>query len=111
MNDEDERPLPPADLDPDVVESLAVFEDEEPSTLRAVAAYLEERAAWEESRALEEREEPPEGTEETPERIEEPPAGVPERATVSVTEIGGTEYRYYQWREGDEIKSATKKRE
>lgn len=97
MNDEDERPLPPADLDPDVVESLAVFEDEEPSTLRAVAAYLEERAVWEESRASE--------------GMEEPPEGVPERATVSVTEIGGTEYRYYQWREGDEIKSTTKKRE
>ncbi|SFS50004.1 hypothetical protein [Halostagnicola kamekurae] len=95
MNDEDERPLPPADLDPEVVESLAVFEDEAPATMRAVAAYLEERAEWEESRSAD-------GSEETP-------AGVPERATVSVTEIGGTEYRYYQWREDDEIKSATRK--
>lgn len=96
MTGQDERPLPPADLDPNVVESLAVFEDEEPSTLRAIAAYLEERAAWEESRASK-------GAAEVPD-------GVPEQATVSVTEIDGTEYRYYQWREGDEIKSATRRK-
>ncbi len=96
MNDDD-RPLPPADLDEGVLDSLAVFEAAEPSTLRAVAAYLEERAEWEESR-------------ESDRGGPELPDGVPERATVSVTEIAGTEYHYYQWREGDEIKSATRKR-
>ncbi|MDJ1431652.1 hypothetical protein [Halostagnicola sp. A-GB9-2] len=96
MNDAD-RPLPPEGLDEDVLASLAVFEAEEPSTLRAVATYLEERAAWEESRDVNRSN-------------VELPEGVPERATVSVTEIAGTEYHYYQWREGDEIKSTTRTR-
>ncbi|MFC6717637.1 hypothetical protein ACFQGT_03855 [Natrialbaceae archaeon GCM10025810] len=38
------------------------------------------------------------------------PTDVPPSATETVDEIGGTEYRYYQWREGDEIKSKTVKR-
>ncbi|WP_265107936.1 hypothetical protein [Halosolutus halophilus] len=35
------------------------------------------------------------------------PEDVPDTASVSVEEIAGTKYYYYQWREGDEIRSKT----
>ncbi|ELZ09550.1 hypothetical protein [Natrialba aegyptia] len=37
------------------------------------------------------------------------PAGVPARANVSLVEIAGETYRYYQWREDDEIRSETER--
>jgi len=77
------------------LEALSELEGREPETLRAVADYLEELAAWKEHRAQS-------GDDGYPE-------GVPERASVSVEEIAGTEIRYYQWREDDEIRSVTER--
>ncbi|WP_254765064.1 hypothetical protein [Natrinema marinum] len=102
----DDRPTPPAALDRAGREALRELEDSDPETLRAVGRYLEALAAWEEERAATD-----EG-ESTP-ADDEPdayPDGVPDRASVSVTEIAGTEYYYYQWREGDEIRSETVQR-
>ncbi|ELY48763.1 hypothetical protein [Natronolimnohabitans innermongolicus] len=38
------------------------------------------------------------------------PAGVPPRASVTVKEIAGSTYHYYQWRDGDRIESKTVQR-
>ncbi|WP_226038907.1 hypothetical protein [Natrinema sp. DC36] len=101
----DERPTPPPELDRVDREALEEFTKRDAATLREVSAYLEEVAAWKERR---------EGADDesiSDEADAEPyPDGVPERATVSVTEIAGTEYDYYQWREGDEIRSETVRR-
>ena len=88
---------PPAEtteLDDEELEALSALESRDPETLRAVADYLEELAAWKER-----REDDDHGY----------PDGVPERATVSVEEVAGTEIRYYQWREDDEIRSVTER--
>ncbi|EMA29411.1 hypothetical protein [Halobiforma nitratireducens] len=86
-----ERPTPPAGLDDDLRETLEGLSERDPETIDAVATYAAELADWVEST----------------ERDTVSPEGVPERATVSETEIAGTAYRYYQWREGDEIRSKT----
>ncbi|SER83800.1 hypothetical protein [Natrinema salaciae] len=99
----DERPTPPSELDRTGREALDELAGRDAPTLRAVSDYLEELAAWNERRT----------DRETGSATAEPdayPDDVPERASVSVTEIGGTEYYYYQWRDGDEIRSHTERR-
>ena len=85
-----ERPTPPANLDDDLREALEALSNRDPETIDDVATYVAELAEWAER-----------------ETEFGNPDGVPERATVSETEIAGTTYRYYQWREGDEIRSET----
>ncbi|SDQ98249.1 hypothetical protein [Natronobacterium texcoconense] len=87
---EGEKPTPPADLEDDLSEALEALSKRDPETIDAVATYVSELAAWAESTSESKY-----------------PDGVPERATVSKTEIAGTTYRYYQWRDGDEIRSET----
>lgn len=99
----DERPTPP-ELDRAGREALAELAAREPATIRAVSSYLTELAAWRERADGESPSEPA-----TPDS-ETYPDGVPSHASVSVTEIGGTEYYYYQWREDDEIRSETVRR-
>ncbi|AFZ74243.1 hypothetical protein [Natronobacterium gregoryi] len=86
-----EKPTPPAALEDDLREALETLSERELETIDAVATYAAELAAWAE----------------TTKRAATRPDGVPERATVSETEIGGTTYRYYQWRKGDDIRSET----
>lgn len=99
-----DRPDPPTDLERPVREALAPLEDRDPETLRAVGQYLEELAAWKEIETDGERDET--GADDV-----EYPEDVPERANVTVKEIAGTTYHYYQWREGDRIESKTVQRE
>ncbi|ELZ17677.1 hypothetical protein [Natrinema limicola] len=100
----DERPTPPPELDSvsDETRDELIAQDE--ATLRAVSSYLETLAAWKDQHDGEDTSSS-DGLE--PETY---PDGVPKRATVSVTEIAGTEYYYYQWRDGDEIRSETVRR-
>lgn len=98
----DERPTVPPELDRTGREALRELATQEPATLRAASAYLEELASWKAARD--------EGDAAAAADPETYPDGVPERATVSVTEIAGTEYYYYQWRENDEIRSETRAR-
>ncbi|MXV63688.1 hypothetical protein GS429_16800 [Natronorubrum sp. JWXQ-INN-674] len=129
-----DRPTPPAGLDRESAELLAMLEDRDAETLRAVGGYLEELAAWKASRAGDGREheqsevsdtgtETATGTDTNPEPTAddndvdnteeadlEYPDDVPERASVTVKEIGGTTYHYYQWRDGDRIESKTIRR-
>ncbi|AXR78368.1 hypothetical protein [Natrarchaeobaculum sulfurireducens] len=86
-----ERPAPPDDLDADLYDLLEALSKRDLETVSAVATYVTELEAWLEST----------------ERDATYPDDVPERATVSVMEVAGTSYRYYQWREGDEIRSKT----
>ncbi|ELY86951.1 hypothetical protein [Natrinema altunense] len=99
----DERPSLPAELDRVGHEALDELATREPAALRAASEYLENLAAWKEAEG-EDVLSPDDGEPVTY------PDGVPERASVSVTEIAGTEYYYYQWREGDEINSETVRR-
>ncbi|WP_049923494.1 hypothetical protein [Halopiger djelfimassiliensis] len=105
MTDAD-RPTRPTAADPELLAALEVLEDRDAETLRTVTRYLGELVAWKERRAAPDRAGESAGDERTP---DEYPADVPERATVSETVIDGTEYRYYQWREGDEIRSKTER--
>ncbi|PCR91150.1 hypothetical protein [Natrinema ejinorense] len=100
----DERPTPPRELDQvsrDVLEELA---GRDVATLRAMSSYLEDVATWKARRT-----DDGEATSATADP-DAYPDDVPDRASVSVTEIGGTEYYYYQWREDDEIRSRTEQR-
>ena len=101
----DERPTPPPEVDRVEREALDELAKRDAATLREVSAYLEEVAAWKERREGAADESASDEAD-----SESYPDGVPERATVSVTEIAGTEYDYYQWREGDEIRSETVRR-
>ena len=101
----DDRPTPPDELETSVATVLEELARRDTEQLAAVAAYAEELDAW-----VEADEGPADSSEAGDPAAPDAdgyPDGVPERATVTVTEIGGTEYRYYQWREGDEIRSKT----
>lgn len=115
-----DRPEPPTDLDGDAQAALTRLEDRDPDRLRAVGRYLEELAAWREATGdgAESADEDGEAVGETAESTadgadadHEYPEGVPERAEVTVKEIAGTTYYYYQWRDGDRIESKTVQRE
>lgn len=103
MTDRDSsRPTPPDDLDRDLREALTTLETRDPRRLRAIGTYLEELAEWKAS--IEE------ANTDAGENDLEYPDEVPERATVTVTEVAGTTYYYYQWRDGDRIESKTVRR-
>ena len=108
------RPTPPSTLEQNIADSLATLEDSDAEQLRAAASYLEALAAWMESRDDEQ------GSDATADASvdeagdatgdAEYPPDVPERASVTVKEIAGTTYHYYQWRDGDRIESKTVQR-
>ncbi|MFC7116533.1 hypothetical protein ACFQH2_18490 [Natronoarchaeum sp. GCM10025703] len=95
----EEQPTPPADLPDDVVDTL-----DEASTerLREIAEYAEELAEYH-SR------EPSSGEDD---RVQDPsedrPDEVPSRATVTIKEINDNRYYYWQWRDGETIRSQYK---
>ncbi len=116
-----DRPSPPTDLDREVHDLLDGLEHRDAATLRAISGYLDDLASW---KAAEPDDERPPGVEATPgdvtgdrdesetsvgDELEYPP-DVPERASVTVKEIAGTTYHYYQWRDGDRIESKTVER-
>ena len=112
-----DRPEPPTALDDDVRDALSRLEDRDADQLRAVGRYLEELAAWRESTENDaesgDGDEAFETTEETADDTGadvEYPEDVPERAEITVKEIAGTTYYYYQWRDGDRIESKTVER-
>ena len=118
-----DRPQPPTDIDRELDELLDGLERRDADTLRAVSSYLEDLAAWKAADADEQRQpatdaESGDGDitrdENEPETSVdddlEYPSDVPERASVTIKEIAGTTYRYYQWRDGDRIESKTVKR-
>ena len=95
-------PSPPADLATEVVNAL---NGSSPEQLRDVATYAEALAEHKEREA---RLEESADQEEVEERPDDLPDDVPARATITIKEINDNRYYYWQWREGDQIKSKYK---
>ncbi len=97
-----EPPTPPAELPSSVVDTLNDFS---PMYLRHVANYAEELAEYRERevRLAEEAEE-----DQVEERPKELPDNVPSKATITIKEINDNRYYYWQWRDGEKIRSKYK---
>jgi len=93
-----EPPTPPAELPRDIVTTLNDYPSDQ---LQHVARYAEELAEHKARKArLEE--------ETTEDEIDERPNDVPSKATITIKEINDNRYYYWQWREGEKIKSKYK---
>lgn len=95
-----EAPPTPDDVPGEIAATLASCS---PAQLRDIAAYA---AALADHR---ERAEEPDDREK--ERASEPPdrpADVPAKATITTKEINDNRYHYWQWREGDSVRSKYK---
>ncbi|MWV41047.1 hypothetical protein [Natrialba sp. INN-245] len=97
-----EPPLPPANLPTEVVNTL---NESTPEHLRDVATYAEELAEHKEREARLEEEADQDEAEKRPDDL---PDAVPSKATITVKEINDNRYYYWQWREGDKVKSKYK---
>ncbi|WP_227355790.1 hypothetical protein [Haladaptatus salinisoli] len=96
-------PSPGSDIPTHIVEGL---DDQSPKTLRQIAYYAEQLAEHQErEQRLAESEET---EDETMNRPDDLPADVPSKATITVKEINDNRYYYWQWRDGDKIKSKYK---
>jgi hypothetical protein len=95
-------PDPPHEVPDDIVSKLG---KQSPEVLRQIARFAEELAEHRERQArLAENEE----DEEVEERPEDLPDDVPSKATITVKEINDNRYYYWQWREGEKIRSKYK---
>jgi len=97
-----EPPTPPAELPTEIVDTLNGYS---PDQLQYIAQYAEELA---EHKAREDRLEEESDDDEIKERPDDLPDDVPSRATITIKEINDNRYYYWQWREGDSIKSKYK---
>jgi hypothetical protein len=97
-----EPPTPPASLPTDIVNTL---NESTPNRLRDVARYAESLAEHKERKT---RLEEASDDADTVDRPEDLPEDVPTKATVTIKEINDNRYYYWQWREGDKIKSKYK---
>lgn len=97
-----EPPAPPAELPADVVDAL---DDYSPEILRHVATYAEELADYREREARLAEENKEEKVEERPDDI---PEDVPAKATITIKNINDNRYYYWQWRQGDKVRSKYK---
>lgn len=118
----DSPPTPPAELDEELVRA---FESSSPERLRDLAGYLEALAAYRERATVptdqretadaptepgedRRRAEPEERTRQTDDVPEDRPDGVPAKASITEKEINDNRYYYWQWREGETVKSKYK---
>ena len=97
-----EPPTPPADLPKELVDTLNQYS---PGRLEHVARYAEELA---EHKAREARMEEESAKDEIENRPDDLPDDVPSKATITIKEINDNRYYYWQWREGDTVKSKYK---
>ncbi|SFT05674.1 hypothetical protein [Halostagnicola kamekurae] len=97
-----ESPTPPADLSADIVDTLNGYS---PGQLKDVARYAEELAEHKEREARLE-----EGSDDSDvkERPNDLPDSVPSKATTTIKGINDNRYYYWQWGDGDQIKSKYK---
>ena len=97
-----EPPTPPAELPTEIIK---ILNDCSPEQLQHVARYAETLAEHKARKArLEERSD----DDEIDERPDDLPDDVPSKATVTIKEINDNRYYYWQWREGNKIKSKYK---
>ncbi|MDQ2075037.1 hypothetical protein RBH20_21190 [Haloarcula sp. H-GB4] len=97
-----ELPTPPMNLPTEIVNTL---NESDPKRLRDVATYAEALA---EHKERETRLKESADQEEVEERPDDLPGEVPAKATITVKEINDNRYYYWQWREGDTVKSQYK---
>ena len=97
-----EPPTLPAGLSTEVVNTL---NESAPKHLRDVAYYAEELAEYKEREARLEEKLDEDDVEERPDSL---PDDVPTKATITIKEINDNRYYYWQWREGDKVKSKYK---
>ncbi|RQG95633.1 hypothetical protein [Natrarchaeobius oligotrophus] len=97
-----EPPIPPTDLPTDLVNTLNEFG---PERLQHVARYVEELAEYKEREVRLEKKSNGNEIEDRPDDL---PDDVPSKATITIKEINDNRYYYWQWREGDKIKSKYK---
>ena len=97
-----ESPTPPANLPTEIVNTL---NESSPEQLRGVVTYAEALAEYKEreGRLKEEADQ-----DEVDERPDDFPDDVATKATITIKEINDNRYYYWQWREGDKIKSKYK---
>lgn len=91
-----DEPTPPATLPSSLAESVQELTADQ---LRALADYAEMLATHRE------RGDRPDGAGVERAPPDDRPDGVPAAASVTVKEINDNRYRYWQWRDGDTIKS------
>ena len=98
-----EKPTPNPDIPARTVEVLDGLSSEK---LRHVAQYAEQLA---EHREREQRLPENQGSQQdAADRTDDMPDDVPSKASLTVKEINDNRYYYWQWREGDQIKSRYK---
>jgi len=97
-----EPPTPPAELPTETVDTLNGFS---PDQLKDVARYAEALAEYKDREARLEDESDDDKIEERPDDL---PSDVPAKATITIKEINDNRYYYWQWRDGDKIKSKYK---
>jgi len=97
-----EPPTPPSELPPEMVEDLNEFS---PERLHDIASYVQELVEYKEreNRLAEKPDE--KDVEERPDSL---PSDVPSKATITIKEINDNRYYYWQWREGEKIRSKYK---
>jgi hypothetical protein len=97
-----EPPTPPAELPTETITTLNGFSQDQ---LEDVARYADELAEY---KAREDRLEEESGESDTKEQPDDLPDDVPSKATITVKEINENRYYYWQWREGEKIRSKYK---
>ena len=95
-------PSPPANLATEVVNAL---NGSSPEQLRDVATYAESLSEHKEREARPEESPNQDDVEEQP---DEPPDDVPAKATITIKDINDNRYYYWQWREGEKVRSQYK---
>ncbi|MEZ3165185.1 hypothetical protein [Halorubrum miltondacostae] len=95
-------PTPPKDLPADVVNTLNGYS---PTRLRYIAHYAEALASHKARGA--EIDEESDG-DESDEEAEDLPDDVPSKATITIKKINDNRYYYWQWRDGEKIRSQYK---
>ncbi|OVE82949.1 hypothetical protein [Natronolimnobius baerhuensis] len=98
----DEPPKPPAELPDDLGDAITDYSSDQ---LRRIAHYAEALAEYQEREArLAEKSD----SSDIEERSADLPDDVPSKATTTIKEINDNRYYYWQWRDGDQIKSKYK---
>ncbi len=95
-------PTPPAELPTDLVNTLHRSSSEQ---LQHVARYAEALAEHKTRKA---RLEESAGQDDVEERPDDLPDDAPGKATITIKEINENRYYYWQWRDGEKIRSKYK---
>ncbi|QKY22221.1 hypothetical protein B4589_017680 (plasmid) [Halolamina sp. CBA1230] len=97
-----EPPTPPANLPTEIVNTLNEATSDH---LRDAASYAEALAEHKEREARLKEEADDANVEERPDSL---PDDVPAKATITIKEINDNRYYYWQWRDGDTVRSKYK---